>query len=142
MAVTALKTKSPDPAASAPQDEAQIVTMTTPSRSALPGKLKGFGSFLLTDVLPPVIVTLLLLLLWEILCSGKGASLPPPSTVWKEAKDLIIDPFFVHGSQDIGLGLRVLTSLQRVAVGFGLAAIVGVLVGAVIGQSTWAMRGF
>jgi nitrate/nitrite transport system permease protein len=35
----------------------------------------------------------------------------------------------------------VLTSLQRVAIGFGLAAIVGVLVGAVIGQSVWAMRG-
>ncbi len=34
-----------------------------------------------------------------------------------------------------------LTSLERVAVGFGLAAVVGVLVGAVIGQSVWAMRG-
>ncbi|OYX87362.1 MAG: nitrate ABC transporter, permease protein, partial [Azorhizobium sp. 35-67-5] len=55
--------------------------------------------------------------------------------------DLIVDPFFVAGPQDIGLGLRVLVSLQRVAVGFGLAAVVGVLVGALIGQSIWAMRG-
>ena len=61
--------------------------------------------------------------------------------VWKDSKDLIIDPFFVAGPQDIGLGLRVLTSLQRVALGFGMAAIVGVLVGAVIGQSVWATRG-
>ncbi len=142
MSVTALKTKTPDPTATAPQDETKIVKMSAPSRSALPGKLKTFGSFLLTDVVPPVIVTILLLLLWEILCSSKGATLPPPSTVWKEAKDLIIDPFFVNGSQDIGLGLRVLTSLQRVAVGFGLAAVVGILIGAVVGQSTWAMRGF
>ena len=34
-----------------------------------------------------------------------------------------------------------MVSLQRVAVGFGLAAVVGILVGAVIGQSVWAMRG-
>ena len=59
----------------------------------------------------------------------------------QEANDLIVDPFFVSGPQDIGLGWRVLTSLQRVAIGFGLAAIVGVLLGALIGQSVWAMRG-
>ena len=45
------------------------------------------------------------------------------------------------GPQDIGLGWRVLTSLQRVAIGFGLAAIVGVALGALVGQSQWAMRG-
>ncbi|MFX8090671.1 nitrate ABC transporter, permease protein, partial [Acinetobacter baumannii] len=58
-----------------------------------------------------------------------------------DAHDLIVSPFFINGPQDIGLGWRVLTSLQRVAVGFGLAAIVGVLVGCLIGQSKWAMRG-
>src|SRR5438045_6428467 len=41
----------------------------------------------------------------------------------------------------MGLGWRVLVSLQRAAYGFGLAAIVGILVGATIGQSVWAMRG-
>ena len=59
----------------------------------------------------------------------------------REANDLIVDPFFDHGPQDIGLGWRVLISLQRVAIGFGLAAIVGVLLGALVGQSVWAMRG-
>ncbi len=59
--------------------------------------------------------------------------------VWKEAGDLITQPFYWAGSQDIGLGWRVATSLQRVAVGFGLAAIVGVAIGAIIGQSIWAM---
>jgi len=67
--------------------------------------------------------------------------LPPPTQVWSEAKDLILDPFFINGSQDIGLGWRVLTSLQRVIVGFSLSAVVGVLMGAVVGQSIWAMRG-
>ncbi|MFL9823407.1 nitrate ABC transporter permease [Rhodoplanes sp. SY1] len=91
---------------------------------------------------PPLIVTTLLLLVWEMACWSPTSSLPPPSRVWSEASDLILDPFFVAGSQDIGLGWRVLTSLQRVAIGFGLAAVAGVLIGAVVGQSVWAMRGF
>ncbi|MFX7756112.1 nitrate ABC transporter, permease protein, partial [Acinetobacter baumannii] len=77
-------------------------------------------------VLPPLIMLALIMLVWEILCSGRGATLPPPSQVWREASDLILDPFFVNGSQDIGLGWRVLTSLQRVAIGFGLSAVVGI----------------
>src|SRR5262249_19526639 len=51
------------------------------------------------------------------------------------------DPWFVLGPQDIGLGWRVLTSLYRVAIGFGVAAVVGVALGALVGQSQWAMRG-
>jgi ABC-type nitrate/sulfonate/bicarbonate transport system permease component len=52
-----------------------------------------------------------------------------------------VDPFFVAGPQDIGLGWRVLTSLQRVAIGYGLAGVIGIALGTIIGQSVWAMRG-
>jgi nitrate/nitrite transport system permease protein len=83
----------------------------------------------------------LLLVVWELLCNRPGATLPPPTKIWTEAYDLIIDPFFVAGPQDIGLGWRVLTSLQRVAIGYGLAGIIGILIGTIIGQSMWAMRG-
>ena len=92
-------------------------------------------------VLPPLVVLLAMLIVWELACSGPKSALPSPSKMWVEAHDLIVSPFFVNGPQDLGLGWRVLTSLHRVAVGFGLAALVGVLVGAVIGQSVWAMRG-
>ena len=37
------------------------------------------------------------------------------------------------GPQDIGLGWRVLTSLQRVAIGYGLAGIIGIALGTIIG---------
>ena len=83
----------------------------------------------------------LILLVWELLCNRPGATLPAPSKIWTEAKDLIVDPFFVAGPQDIGLGWRVLTSLQRVAIGYGLAGIIGIALGTIIGQSVWAMRG-
>jgi nitrate/nitrite transport system permease protein len=86
-------------------------------------------------------VLIILLGIWQLLCEQPGASLPPPSQVWQESYDLIAHPFFYNGPQDIGLAWRVLISLQRVAYGFGLAAIAGVLIGALIGQSVWAMRG-
>ncbi|RYE71407.1 MAG: nitrate ABC transporter, permease protein, partial [Hyphomicrobiales bacterium] len=82
-----------------------------------------------------------ILLFWQLAASGPQSSLPPPSKIWEEAKDLIVEPFYWAGSQDIGLGWRILVSLQRVAIGFSLAAIVGVLLGALVGQSVWAMRG-
>ncbi len=95
----------------------------------------------MSAVVPPLVVLAVLLLIWELASSGPKASLPSPSRIWTDAKDLIVDPFFVMGPQDIGLGWRVLTSLERVAYGFGLAAIAGVLMGALVGQSQWAMRG-
>ncbi len=93
------------------------------------------------NVLPPAIVLMLLLVIWQVAFSGSTSGLPTPLDVWAQSRDLILDPFFVYGTQDIGLGWRVLTSLERVAYGFGLAAVVGVLVGAAIGQSVWLMRG-
>ena len=53
--------------------------------------------------MPPAIVVVLILVVWQIACSSPGASLPPPSQVWTEAYDLIAYPFFDNGSQDIGL---------------------------------------
>jgi nitrate/nitrite transport system permease protein len=90
--------------------------------------------------IPPLVTVLVALGVWQALCSAPGATLPSPTQIWADAYELIVDPFFVYGPQDIGLGWRLLVSLQRVAVGFGFAAIVGVIVGAVIGQSIWAMR--
>jgi nitrate/nitrite transport system permease protein len=91
--------------------------------------------------LPPLVMLVLILTVWQILCMKPGATLPAPSKIWTEAYDLIVDPFFVAGPQDIGLGWRVLTSLQRVAIGYGLAGLIGILLGTIIGQSVWAMRG-
>ncbi|MBC8048566.1 MAG: nitrate ABC transporter permease [Chitinophagales bacterium] len=100
-------------------------------------RAKGVGTILL----PPLVVLALALLFWQIATSHQSASLPSPTKIWAEASDLIVSPFFNNGPQDIGLGWRVLVSLERVAYGFGLAAVFGVLLGAIVGQSQWAMRG-
>jgi nitrate/nitrite transport system permease protein len=91
--------------------------------------------------IPPLVMLALILAVWQVLCMKPGATLPAPSKIWSDARDLIVDPFFVAGPQDIGLGWRVLISLQRVAIGYGLAGTIGILLGTLIGQSVWAMRG-
>ena len=118
---------------------AAVVPLPRPTRE--PGRLLAMSREAGAIVVPPLIVLTLILLVWQIAASGPKATLPTPLRIWQDAKDLIVDPFFVLGPQDIGLGWRVLTSLQRVAIGFGLAAVVGVALGALVGQSLWAMRG-
>ncbi|MCK8778821.1 nitrate ABC transporter permease [Rhizobium sp. NTR19] len=133
----------------AKQPKLAAVTAANPKATVVPfsGRqvrkinLRHLGATALRNVAPPLVVITLILLIWQTLCSSPDASLPSPLVVWAEAYDLIAFPFFSYGSQDIGLGWRVLVSLQRVAYGFGLAAVAGVLVGAIIGQSVWAMRG-
>ena len=134
---------------SEPEPSAVVIPITAevPIRPAMaPTRPQSFdfvalASNIAAAVIPPLLVLLLLGVFWEILCSSPKATLPPPSKIWAEAKDLILHPFFINGTQDIGLGWRILTSLQRVAIGFGLASVVGVLLGTLVGQSVWAMRG-
>jgi nitrate/nitrite transport system permease protein len=130
-----LKTNS----TAAPKAAARVTPLHSPARKAF--QMPGWGKSLAINTLPPLVVVLVLLAVWEVAFSAPGSNLPTPSVVWMESQDLILEPFYVFGSQDIGLGWRVLTSLERVAYGFGFAAIVGVLIGAVIGQSVWMMRG-
>ena len=127
--------------AAAPVKVATVLPLNAPRSSFVKEKLVPALAAVAVRTIPPLVMLGLLLALWQFLCARPGATLPPPSQIWTDARDLIVDPFFVVGPQDIGLGLRVLTSLQRVAVGFGLAAVVGILLGAIVGQSLWAMRG-
>ena len=92
-------------------------------------------------IIPPVVVIALILVVWELLCRRAGATLPPPSRVVKDTWELIVDPFFDHGGLDKGLFWHLSASLQRVALGYALASIVGVALGTLVGQSVWAMRG-
>jgi nitrate/nitrite transport system permease protein len=94
-----------------------------------------------TRVLPPVLFLALLLAIWEIACSSPGATLPPPSKVVADTWELIIDPFFDKGGLNKGMFWHLASSLKRVAVGFAIAAAVGIALGVLIGQSTLAFRG-
>ena len=103
--------------------------------------LARHGKSVLVNVLPPLMVTALLLLVWELLASRPGSALPPPTKVVQDTWELIVNPFFDNGGNDKGLGWQIWASLQRVAYGYSLAAVAGIALGVLVGQSTWALRG-
>jgi nitrate/nitrite transport system permease protein len=76
-----------------------------------------------------------------LVCRRTGSTLPPPSRVFSDTRELIFDPFFDRGGIDKGLFWHLSASLQRVALGYSIAAIVGIALGTLVGQSIWAMRG-
>jgi nitrate/nitrite transport system permease protein len=119
---------------------AKIVSLPL-KQTAMNARIRAALMKFAAAVIPPLVMIALLLSAWQLLCMRPGATLPPPTKIWTEARDLIVNPFFVNGPQDIGLGWRVLISLQRVAIGYGLAALFGIALGTLIGQSVWAMRG-
>ena len=120
---------------------AEVLRLKVAKPSYIQAKLLPALTAIAARVVPPLVMLALILTVWQILCMKPGATLPAPSKIWTEAYDLIVDPFFVAGPQDIGLGWRVLISLQRVAIGYGLAGLIGIALGTIIGQSVWAMRG-
>jgi nitrate/nitrite transport system permease protein len=95
-----------------------------------------------THLAPPTIALLAMMLLWQLLASGQGSSLPPPTQVFADSYELIVNPFFDNGGTDKGLGLHVLASLSRVAIGYAIAAIVGIALGTLIGSSQVFLRAF
>ena len=120
---------------------AKLLRFRVPDLGSAKSRLLQALAAAATRLLPPLIMLALGLAVWEIACMKPGATLPGPSRIWADARDLIVDPFFNLGPQDIGLGWRVLKSLERVSVGYGIASVAGILIGALIGQSVWAMRG-
>jgi nitrate/nitrite transport system permease protein len=97
---------------------------------------------LATVVIPPLVVLAVFLLIWQVAASRTGSSLPPPTQVYSDSRELILHPFYDNGGADKGLGLHILASLSRVAIGYALAAIVGIGLGTLVGQSVYFMRGF
>ena len=71
--------------------------------------------------------------LWAIIAKSGGA-IPGPAKVWAAAVKIYSDPFYQKGPNDQGIGWNVLSSLKRVGIGFGLAALVGIPLGFVLGR--------
>ena len=95
-----------------------------------------------SGVLPPLLGLALLVLIWEMVSLATVGSIPTPRTTLAQAITLFSDPFYIKGPNDQGVGWNVLSSLKRVAMGFGLAAVVGIPVGFMIGRFTFLSRMF
>ena len=125
----------------APASIAAPVVAMTPKRPPRAETYARMARETAVRVIPPLVVIALLTLVWELVCRRSGSALPPPSKVFKDTKELILDPFFDHGGIDKGLFWHLSASLQRVALGYSLSAVAGIALGVLVGQSVWAMRG-
>ena len=94
-----------------------IVRLLDPALPVLLG-LTGFAVFVL---------------IWEAIHLAI-AEIPSPAFTLHAAIELFSDPFYSKGPNDQGIGWNILSSLRRVGLGFGLAAIVGIPAGFLIGR--------
>ncbi len=87
-------------------------------------------------IFPPIVAVVIFCVIWQMFSSD---SFPGPVQVLQESfteRDgvRLIDPFFIKGNNR-GLFWQVLASLQRVAVGYSIAAVVGITLGIITGAS-------
>jgi nitrate/nitrite transport system permease protein len=118
----------------------KAVQATVPARTETKPGFDWNG--LLMEVMPPVLGMVLLVLIWSMVSMGTAGSIPTPIDTAKQAIDIFSDPFYRKGPNDQGVGWNVLASLQRVALGFGLAALVGIPAGFIIGRFEFMSRMF
>ena len=77
---------------------------------------------------------LLFIGVWAIIAQTSDGRLPGPIKTWLSAVDLFAHPFYQKGPNDQGIGWNIIASLQRVGIGFGLAALIGIPIGFLIGR--------
>ncbi len=124
------------PLKSAASQAAPLVAKRAPV-NRLRSMLQGF----ITAAIPGLLGAVVLIALWQVAAlNSKG--FPTPLQTWEAAKTLFAEPFYIDGPNDMGIGWNVLASLERVALGFGLAALVGIPVGFLIGRFRFIARMF
>ena len=130
----------PPPIPKAAPAAAAVVSMPVRRRSIgarLAAIIRDVGGVML----PPGLPIGALLVVWEMIATSHPGGLPAPSMIWLESRELILHPFYDRGGVDKGLFWHAMTSLQRVAIGFSFAALVGIGLGVLVGASQLAHRG-
>lgn len=95
-------------------------------------------------ILPPFLGTGGFLIFWQLSASLGLTKLAGPLSLFTEerTRELLFYPFFDRGGLDKGLFLHAMSSLSRVALGYSLAAIVGIAVGIAVGLNKALDRAF
>ena len=113
-------------------------SLNLPVATSAPRDWRG----LVVNAMAPLMGLGLLVGIWALVSISTASSIPSPWETWKQAVVLFSDPFYRNGPNDQGVGWNVLMSLERVAVGFGLAALVGIPAGFAIGRFEFLGRMF
>jgi nitrate/nitrite transport system permease protein len=120
-----------------------MTTTLDPSRRSRRSRVSWLRSPLARQIKAPVVCIGLTLALWQLLCLPHPEGFPGPIQVISQTwNPYISKPFYDDGGTAKGLVLQILISLQRVAIGYSLAAVVGVAAGLAIGLNDFLRRGF
>jgi nitrate/nitrite transport system permease protein len=106
------------------------------------GMQARFFKSLLLQAVPPFLGLALLVGIWSLVSLSSTNNFPSPSDTLVQAISVFSDPFYSNGPNDQGVGWNVWSSLKRVALGFGLAAMVGIPLGFLIGRFDFLSRMF
>jgi len=87
------------------------------------------------EITLPLVGVALLVGVWAVV-SQLAPFLPNPVQTVTKSWDLIRHPFFDQGPNNKGIGWQVIYSLGRVGLGFGLAIVVGIPAGLILGRSS------
>ncbi len=82
----------------------------------------------------------ILLLIWTLLCLTFAKDLPTPLVTAQALGAMLAKPFYVHSDGTMGVGNLVIASLGRVFMGFGLASLIAIPLGIVVGSIPVAKR--
>ncbi len=115
------------------------MTATLPNRATVSSRdrIQALLKHPAANIGLPIIGILLFLTIWEVLARIGLIALPSPIEVLTDERSnyLITHPFFYKSDLDQGLFLQTMASLRRVSIGYGAAAIVGIAVGILVGNS-------
>jgi len=128
-------TPSPDTPVASPAATAPAAPAPAPKARRVPFDWRGLWLQVL-----PVLGLALMIGAWALLTIKTSSGIPTPAATWDAAVKLFADPFYSKGPNDQGIGWNILFSLERVAVGFGLAALVGIPLGFIIGRFQFINR--
>ena len=133
-----------------PYPTAAISRRQLPQAPRVPNIWEERARAVLSATLPTFLMVLALLTLWQVACGSPDATFPSPLKVWQESHEVIVHPFkgvtfdlgglHIADQGDVGIAAHIITSLKRVLMGYSIAAVVGVALGILIGQSVTAYR--
>lgn len=72
--------------------------------------------------------------------TGNESAMPTPADVGRQLWAHLSDPFYDRGANDKGIGTQLLSSIGRVMLGYGMAVLVAIPLGFLIGMSPVAYR--
>ncbi len=89
----------------------------------------------LKAVMLPALTFAIVIAIWQFIHVQVVQEIPAPAVTWDKAVEIFSDPLADNGPNDMGVAWQVLYSLGRVMAGFGLAVLIGVPIGFLMGMS-------